>query len=67
MEADIAVLDLQATPLMAHRTAGSASVPDMMFALMTLGGERAIRATYVAGECVYDRDAAGDQFSYPGT
>ena len=29
------------------------------------GDDRAVRATYVAGECVYDRDRAGEKFRYP--
>ena len=30
--------------------------------LMTLGDDRAVRATYVAGACVYDRARTGDPF-----
>ncbi len=33
--------------------------------LATIGDERAVRATYVAGECVYDRDREGEKFRYP--
>jgi guanine deaminase len=32
--------------------------------LMTLGDDRAVAATYVAGRCVYDRDSL-PQFTYP--
>jgi hypothetical protein len=28
---------------------------------MALAGERAVRATYVAGRCVYDRDGGGER------
>jgi guanine deaminase len=33
--------------------------------LMTLGDDRAIKATYVAGEQVYERNTSGDAFRYP--
>lgn len=64
-EADLCVLDLQATPLLAFRTQFSKSVMDQLFVLMTLGDDRAVRATYVAGHCVYDRDREGDLFFPP--
>ncbi len=53
--ADIVVLDPKATPLLAARQDLSQSLEDMVFALMILGDDRAIRATYVAGEKVHDR------------
>jgi guanine deaminase len=53
--ADIVVLDPKATPLLAARQELSQSLEDMLFALMILGDDRAIRATYVAGEKVHDR------------
>jgi guanine deaminase len=50
-EADIVVLDPCATPAMAHRmaTAGD-DLEATLFVLMTLGDDRAVRATYVLGE-----------------
>ena len=30
----------------------------MLFDLMILGDDRAIRRTYIAGQCRYDRDSA---------
>jgi guanine deaminase len=48
-EADLVVLDPGATPLLALRNARAESVEDKLFALMILGDDRAIRATYVAG------------------
>lgn len=48
-EADLVVLDPAATPLLAFRTAGSKSLEETLFILMTLGDERAVRATYVGG------------------
>ena len=47
--ADLVVLDPQATPVMARRQALSESLADELFALMLLGDDRAVRATYVAG------------------
>jgi len=48
-EADIVVIDPKATPLLAFRNERSQSIEDVLFVLMTLGDERSIRATYVAG------------------
>ena len=56
-EADLVVLDPKATPLLALRTGRSQSVEDMLFALMMLGDDRAVRATYVAGRQAHARDA----------
>jgi guanine deaminase len=56
-EADLAVLDPQATPLLRLRNARAGSVQDMLFALMMLGDDRAVRATYVAGQCAHARAA----------
>ncbi len=53
--ADIVVLDPKATPILAARQELSQSLEDMLFALAILGDDRAIRATYVAGEKVHDR------------
>ncbi len=56
MEADLCVLDLAATPLMRFRLPFCESLEDQLFALMTLGDDRAVRATDVAGRNGYDRD-----------
>ena len=56
-EADLVVLDPKATPLLALRTARSESIEDTLFALMMLGDDRAVRATYVAGKPAHLRDA----------
>jgi guanine deaminase len=53
--ADIVVLDPKATAILAARHELSQSLEDMLFALAILGDDRAIRATYVAGEKVHDR------------
>ena len=56
-EADLAVLDPNATPLLTLRNGRAENVADMLFALMMLGDDRAVRATYVAGQCAYARTA----------
>ena len=64
-EADIVVLDPKATPLLGFRTDYCNSIEELVFVLMTLGDDRAVRATYVAGAPVYDRDRPGERFRYP--
>lgn len=64
-EADIIALDPKATPLLSFRGGYCRSIEDLLFVLMTLGDDRAVRATYVAGARVYDRDRTGDPFHYP--
>jgi len=64
-EADICVLDTKATDLLAFRTQYCADIDELLFVLMTLGDDRAVRATYVGGHLAYDRDRAGGSFSYP--
>ena len=54
-EADFIMLDLQATPLLARRTAHANSLEELLFALAMLGDDRAIAATYAAGRCVHQR------------
>ncbi|MCX5496168.1 guanine deaminase [Kaistia dalseonensis] len=63
-EADLIVLDLKATPLMQFRQAYCRDLMETLFVLMTLGDDRAIRATYIAGAPVYDRERE-QQFIYP--
>jgi len=53
--ADFALLDPRATPLLARRTALRDDPLDLFFALMTLGDDRAIAATYVNGRRVHRR------------
>jgi len=55
-EADIVVLDPRATPLLAFRENRSRSLEETLFVLMTLGDDRAVRATYVAGALAHPRD-----------
>jgi guanine deaminase len=48
--ADVVVLDPEATPVLKARHALSNSIEDVLFALALLGDDRAISATYVAGQ-----------------
>lgn len=54
-EADFIVLDPQATPLLARRTARTASLEELLFALALLGDDRTVAATYAAGRQVHLR------------
>lgn len=54
-EADLVVLDLAATPLLARRSAACASLAERLFVLMTLGDDRAVAATYLLGEQLWAR------------
>jgi guanine deaminase len=47
--ADLVVLDARATAAMAHRMEVARDLEDELFVLMTLGDDRSIRQTYVAG------------------
>ena len=50
-EADLVVLDSRATPAMAHRMESAEGDLEVeLFALITMGDDRAVRQTYVAGE-----------------
>jgi guanine deaminase len=60
--ADIVVLDPRATPVLAARQDLSESLADTLFALMMLGDDRAVAATYVAGRCVHSRTAEKEAF-----
>jgi guanine deaminase len=48
-EADVCVLDPAATPLLARRCGRAESLEELLFALLVLGDDRAVRETYVAG------------------
>ncbi len=54
-EADFVVLDPAATPLLELRTRRAESIEDVLFALMTLGDDRSVQATYVAGSLAHRR------------
>ncbi|TBR37980.1 guanine deaminase [Marinomonas agarivorans] len=49
-EADFIVLDYKATPLLDYRLSQSKSLMETLFVLMTLGDDRCVKHTIVAGE-----------------
>ena len=53
LEADLVLLDLGATPLLAQRVRHADDLDDALFALIVLGDDRAVRATWVAGRLVH--------------
>jgi guanine deaminase len=57
-EADLVVLDACATPAMAQRMAACDDLAGELFALLTLGDDRAVTATYVAGRRAHPDPAA---------
>jgi len=61
MEADLVVLDFKSTPIIAYRMKHTQDLDEALFVQMTLGDDRAVRATYVAGKRVYERP--GQRFS----
>lgn len=57
VEADLVVLDLKSTPLIEYRMRYCRNLEDALFVQMTLGDDRAVLATYVAGRLAYRRPA----------
>lgn len=56
---DFVVLDSGATSAMAHRMETvEGKIEEELFVLMTLGDDRAVKATYVQGKVVHERDRA---------
>jgi len=55
-EADFAVLDFKCTPLMALKQACCTNLAEKLFTMIILGDDRAVKATYVAGKLLHDRD-----------
>jgi guanine deaminase len=55
MDADLVVLDLESTPLIRYRMQHAADLHEALFVQMTLGDDRAVQATYVAGQLRYER------------
>ena len=56
-DADFAVLDLDATPLLRFRMPFCRDVHEQLAVLTLAGDDRAVRATWSGGRCVHDRDA----------
>lgn len=55
MEADIVVLNLKSTPIIEYRMQFAQDIHEALFIQMTLGDDRAVQATYVAGELRYQK------------
>ena len=53
MEADIVVLNMKSTPIIEYRMQFAEDIHEALFIQMTLGDDRAVQATYVAGELKY--------------
>jgi guanine deaminase len=49
-EADCVVLDFAATPVLDRRTQVAKTLEERLFALMMLGDDRAVAATYIQGQ-----------------
>jgi guanine deaminase len=58
LEADLVVLDMRSTPLIDFRMDQARDFAEQLFIQMTLGDDRAVQATYVAGRLAYDRAKA---------
>lgn len=54
-EADFVVLDPLATPLLRERMQFTNSIEEKLFVLMTMGDDRSVAATYIAGHKAYER------------
>ena len=48
-EADFIVLDPQGTAISTHRTATATTIEELLFALIVLGDDRNVAATYLQG------------------
>ncbi len=55
MEADVIVMDLKSTPAIEFRLRSCNSFEEMLFVQMTMGDDRAIRETWVAGKLAHQR------------
>jgi guanine deaminase len=55
MEADVIVLDLKSTPAIDYRMRYCRSFEEALFIQMTMGDDRAVLATYIAGRLAYRR------------
>jgi len=55
MEADVIVLDLKSTPIIEYRMRYCQNFEEALFIQMTMGDDRAVLDTYVAGKLAYSR------------
>lgn len=56
MDADVIVLDLKSTPLIEYRMQFTDTIEEALFVQMIMADDRAIRATYIAGDIAHRRD-----------
>ena len=56
MDADLIVLDVKSNPTIARRVECASDIHDVLFAQMIMADERAVKATYVAGEFIDSRE-----------
>jgi guanine deaminase len=54
-EADFIVLDDQPTPLISRRMQETKTIDEKLFVFMMMGDDRAIYASFIMGECAYER------------
>lgn len=57
-EADFIVLDTHATAVMETRMKRAETMEEKLFALIAMGGTNSVAATYILGECVFQRRSA---------
>ena len=57
MEADVIVLDLKSTPVIEYRMRHCETFDEALFIQMTMGDDRAVLATYIAGKLAHARAA----------
>lgn len=55
IEADVVVLNMKSTPVIKYRMQFVEDIHEALFVQMTLGDDRAVQATYVAGNLRYER------------
>ena len=55
-EADFVVLDFNSTPIMSLKQSKCKTLAEKIFAMIILGDDRAVKATYIAGDCKHNRD-----------
>jgi guanine deaminase len=58
-EADFVVLDFEATPLLERRMQHASTLAERLFALLMLGDDRCVAATYLMGHLRHTRDNGG--------
>ncbi len=51
---DLVILDLHSTPIIKFRMKDAENLEEVLFIQMTLGDDRAVRATYVNGSLAYE-------------